>query len=197
MTEPTTNPAPLENNQIHPVCWVLDDEWQRYPRRFWGPSLTQAGYQVRYCTTANKLVAQVLAEKENRQANDLVLIDISLDESMPTSINAYDVCVQQALAKEGTPAPFHGQAVGLWLWDQRHSLRLPYAYVSNHPGLFVKQLAFKPEDPEFGGRFDQTPQGGSALLFNRGHEGDIAQCVLGVLARWQAEQWIKRSGGTA
>lgn len=181
-----------ETNSIK-TCWVLDDTWQGYPRRFWSEGLKSAGYAIQWVKRPSDFVRQVQTIRSHHPES-LALLDISLDDPVPIEIRVYDRCVQDALSRRGTPMPFHGQAVGLWLWDQRHVLRLPYAYVSSHPGLFVPQLTFKQGDPEFAGRGDVVTNGEIALMLSRGYEGPIGDRVAGILRRWNSEQWINQTG---
>ena len=172
------------------TCWVLDDEWEGYPRRFWSEGLRNAGFTIHAIYKSGEFVTEVEKMIGSRQSGDIALIDIALDAPMPSSIAAHHQCVQQALTQRGTPHAFHGQAVGIWLWDQRSRLRLPYAYVSSHPGLFLEQLALKSGDTEFGGDDALDASKGAALMVNRGQEGEIGSFVAGVCQRWSAANWV-------
>jgi hypothetical protein len=183
----------MDETSLIKTCWVLDDTWHGYARRFWGEGLNRAGYDIQWVKKPSDFVRQMQAIKSHHPES-LALLDIALDDPMPGVIQPYDLCVQDALSRRGTPMRFHGQAVGLWLWDQRHVLRLPYAYVSSHSGLFVSQLTFKQGDPEFAGKGHVVTDGGIALMLSRGYEGPIGDCVAGILSRWASEQWINQTG---
>lgn len=172
------------------TCWVLDDEWGGYPRLYWSEGLRDAGYTVRWIAKASDFVQQVEDTVDGRQPGDIALIDITGDGPMPSSIALFDECVQKELARRRTPCPFHGQAVGLWLRDRRLLLRLPYAYVSSHSGLFLEQLALTSEVTEFGGGDALDANKGAALMVSRGQEGQIAGFVAGVCQRWSDAQWL-------
>lgn len=158
--------------------------------------MESAGYTVRFFEKASDFVVQVAASASNRQPGDLALIDISLDDVMPSAIDREHQCVQRALALRDSPHPFHGQAVGLWLWGRRAALKLPYAYVSSHHGLFVHQLALDQADPEFGEAGGLAAHGKTGLMVGRGKEGPIGDFVVGICQRWHDAKWIRASGGT-
>lgn len=173
-------------------CWVLDDEWGGYPRRLWFPALEAAGYTVEKFSKASPFVQQVKA-RAPCSSGDIALLDISLDESAPPELGTHSRAVQHALSIKGLFFPFSGQAVGLWLWQQRKSLRLPYAYISSHPGLFMDGVEVSGSDPEFG--FNRASSSDwFPLMCERGKEGNIVVHFEAVMTRWQEGGWLPCSG---
>lgn len=185
MTEAPVNQPPIDpampSLASKPAVLLLDDE-PDYPQLVLVPTLGDY-FDVTLVETA----AQALAAIRKRQHPfHLVILDLMLNERMPREIAASAELVSQALRPMGLGSQYSAQALGLWLWQQRISLRQPYCYLTSYPDAHAAGLGLDANDPEFGAAAeDQMKQ----LVCKRGTEGDGTQLVDAARTVWTEMNW--------
>lgn len=116
---------------------------------------------------------------------NLVIIDLQLDELMPEELAPYTRAIQPHRNNRAYSLENSGQAIGLWLWAERTTKKIPYGYLTSHPGLYVQDVRIGGNKIEFEGKAIEQQ-----LLCPRGSQG-IVQFAEQVLQCWQNQNWTQ------
>lgn len=178
--KPTTDPAAPAPGST-PAVLLLDDE-PDYPQLVMVPALADH-FEVTHVETATQALAAI---QRRQHPFHLVILDLMLNERMPRELAASAELVSQALRPKGLSSQYSAQALGLWLWKERTSVRQPYCYLTSYPDAHAAGLGLDANDTEFGG----VGVGEMKLLVcQRGTERNGGQLVDAVRKVWADRNW--------
>lgn len=116
-------------------------------------ALNTDGYVTHWARDLTEGWAAIQAARTNSSPQySLILIDMLL-ERKESAFSTEQIVIDAASSTRNKASFPSGQCLGLRLWHQRKTLKLPYAYVTNHLELWMPQLTHPSgqNDPEFGG----------------------------------------------
>jgi len=162
---------------------ILDDN-PKYIGGLWVPVLKAKQYEVEVHVDMAQTYRSIQSASR-RPAYDIVLMDVVFDEPAPPELRDYaDVVLKSQISKNHRE--FTSQALGLWLWHERKTLRQRYAYFSSRTMEHLPDLQVGSDAPEFSGADAGERR---QLVCRRGDEGEVSSHVDRLIQIWVQKGW--------